>query len=97
MAANAVLDHDASPTARVQLWPVTEPDTFKYAKKLDRWLFTHGRRHAFELLGIRNAARAANWLRKLERLAGIAKLDDWFDERFRVTKMLRGALSLLGL
>ena len=97
MAANAVLDRDASPTARVQLWPVTEPDTFKYAKKVDRWLYAHGRRHAFELLGIRNAARAANWLRKLERLAGFAKVDDWFDEKFRITKMMRGLLSLLGL
>lgn len=97
LAANTILERDASPTPRAQIWPVSEPETFKYAKKLDRWLYAGGRRHAFEILGIRNAARAANWLRKVERVAGIAKLDDWIDGRFRMTKMIRGVLSLLGI
>lgn len=97
MAANAILDSDSSPATRATLWPLTEPATFKYAKLLDRWLYTNGRRHGFEILGIRNAAKAANFLRRLERVAGLARMDDWFDGRFRMTKMIRGVLSLLGL
>ena len=96
-ASNAILDRDASTATRVQLWPIKEPEGFRYAKALDRWLFKHGRRHAFEILGIRNAARAANWLRRFERLAGFARVDDWFDDKFRVSRMARSALSLLGL
>ncbi len=96
-AANAMLARDASTATRVQLWPVKEPETFRYAKALDRWLFKHGRRHAFEILGIRNAARAANWLRRFEKLAGIARVDDWFDDKFRLSRMARSALTLLGL
>ncbi|MBL0212703.1 MAG: FAD-dependent oxidoreductase [Myxococcales bacterium] len=96
-AANAILDRDGSAAPRAQLWPLKEPEEFRYAKALDRWLFKHGRRHAFELLGIRNAARAAAWLRRLERLAGFARVDDWFDERFRVSRIARRILGLLGL
>lgn len=96
-AANAILERSGSTTARVQMWPLTEPDEFKLAKAIDRWLYTRGYRHAFEILGIRNAARAASWLRKLERLAGFARIDDWFDDRFRTSKILRGILEFLGL
>lgn len=96
-AVNAILDRDSSPSARAQLWPLEEPREFRYAKAVDAWLFRHGRRHAFELLGIRNAARAANWLRRLERLAGFARVDDWFDERFRISRVVRKILGLLGV
>ena len=96
-ATNAILERSGSTTAKVQLWPLTEPDEFRFAKAIDKWLYTHGRRHAFEILGIRNAARAASWLRKLERFAGVARIDDWFDERFRTSKILRGILEFLGL
>jgi uncharacterized protein with NAD-binding domain and iron-sulfur cluster len=96
-AVNAILQRDASTAPRAQIWPLQEPTEFRYAKAIDRWLYKHGRRHAFELLGIRNAARAANWLRRLEKLAGFARVDDWFDANVRISKLARGALSLLGL
>ena len=96
-AVNAILDRDGSPATRAQLWPLQEPTEFRYAKALDGWLFRHGRRHAFEILGIRNAARAATWLRRLERLVGVSRLDDWFDGNVRLSKLARSVLGFLGL
>ena len=96
-AANAVLDRDGSTATRAQVWPLIEPRQFRHAKRLDRWLYKRGKPHAFEILGLRNAARAANWLRKLETLAGFARVDDWFDENVRLSRIARGILSFLGL
>lgn len=96
-AVNAILDRHGSGAPRATLWPLTEPTQFDLAKRLDAWLYRHGRRHAFELLGIRNAARAANWLRRLEKAAGWANLDDWFDRNVRLSRIAKKILAFLGL
>ena len=96
-AANAILDRTQTAGPRAQIWPLVEPAQFKRAKQLDAWLYKNGRRHAFELLGIRNAARAAAWLRRLEVALGIARIENWLDSEFRFTKVIRGVLQLLGL
>jgi hypothetical protein len=66
------------------------------AKRLDAWLYRQHRPHAFEILGIKNAARAAAFLRRLEQLTGWAKIDDWFDGRVRLTRTFRSILEFLG-
>ena len=86
----------ASPR-HVPIWPLTELDQFRAAKALDAWLYKHGKQHAFEILGIRNAARAGNWLRRLEVAAGFAKIDDWVDGRFRLSRVVKSILAFLGL
>ena len=96
-AVNAILDRDHSTAVRATIWPLTEPRQFRYAKSLDRWLYQRGKPHAFEILGLRNAAKAANWIRRLEQVAGIARIDDWLDERVRLSRIARGILSFLGL
>jgi 15-cis-phytoene desaturase len=96
-AVNAILARSGSSASRAQLWPLTEPAQFRYAKMLDAWLLRHGRRHAFEIFGIRNAARAMNWLRRLEKLAGLARVDDWVDENFRLSRTFKTILTFLGL
>ncbi len=96
-AVNAILERAGSARPRVPVWPLVEPQMFTRAKKLDRWLYSTGRRHAFELLGIRNAARAANWLRRLEIAAGIAHIDDWLDDNVRLTRIVNRILAFLGL
>ena len=96
-ATNAILERTGSTAARAQLWPLREPEQFSFAKTIDRWLYQRGHRHAFEILGIRNAARAAAWLRKLERLAGFARIDDWIDDHVRTSRIVRGVLEMLGL
>ena len=66
------------------------------AKKFDRWLHQTGRGHAFDILGIKNAARAAQFLYRLESLTGWAKLDDWLDGRIRITRTFRSILEFIG-
>jgi uncharacterized protein with NAD-binding domain and iron-sulfur cluster len=96
-AVNAILDRDGSTSARTTIWPLVEPKQFRYAKAIDRWLYKRGKRHAFEILGLRNAAKAATWLRRLEKLAGFARVDDWLDDNFRLSRIARGIVSFLGL
>jgi hypothetical protein len=96
-AANAILDRAGSSAPRARVWPLLEPAQFRRAKKLDAWLYRHGHRHAFEILGIRNAARAASWLRRVEIAAGFAKIDDWLDDNVRVSRLMKKILSFLGL
>lgn len=95
-AVNVLLDRSGSTAARAEIWPLTEAAAFDRAKRLDAWLYRNGRAHAFEVLGIKNAARAAQFLYRLETLTGWAKLDDWFDGRVRLTRAFRGVLELLG-
>jgi uncharacterized protein with NAD-binding domain and iron-sulfur cluster len=95
-AANGILDASSSPAARAKIWPLTEPAAFARAKRLDAWLHRQGRPHAFEILGIKNAARAAAFLYRLEKLTGLAKIDDYFDGRVRLTRTFRAILELLG-
>ncbi len=96
LATNAILDREHSSQPRAQIWPLTEPSTFDLAKRLDAWLYRHGRRHAFEILGIKNAARAAAFLARLEKVVGLTRFDDWFDENVRLTRALRAVLEFLG-
>lgn len=96
-AVNAILEREGTPGPRAGVWPLKEPAMFRRAKALDRWLYQRGRRHAFEILGIRNAARAANWLRRLEVAAGLARVDDWFDDNVRVSRIMKKILAFLGL
>jgi len=96
-AVNAILERSGSTRSPAQIWPLTELDQFRSAKALDAWLYKHGKKHAFEILGIRNAARAGNWLRRLEVAAGFAKIDDWIDGRFRVSRVVKSILAFLGL
>ncbi|MDB4963106.1 MAG: Phytoene desaturase [Myxococcales bacterium] len=96
-AANVILQRSGSTAQHASVWPLIEPPQFRRAKKLDAWLYSKGRRHAFEMLGIRNAARAANWLRRLEVAAGFARVDDWFDKRVRLSRLTKKILSFLGL
>ena len=95
-AANAILDRTSSAAPRVAVWPLTEPPIFRRAKQLDAWLHARGRPHAFEILGIKNAARAAAFLRRLEQLTGFAKIDDWIDSRVRLSRTFRSILEFLG-
>ncbi|MDQ3341645.1 MAG: FAD-dependent oxidoreductase [Myxococcota bacterium] len=95
-AANVILDRTNSATSRAQIWPLTEPATFARAKKFDKWLHDAGRGHAFDILGIKNAARAAQFLYRLESITGWAKLDDWLDGRIRVTRTFRSVLEFIG-
>lgn len=96
-AVNAILARSGSSAAPASLWPLREPDQFRHARQLDAWLYRNGYRHPFELLGIRKAARAASWIRRLEAAAGVARIDDWFDGNVRLTRLTRKILALLGL
>ncbi|HLL23522.1 MAG TPA: FAD-dependent oxidoreductase, partial [Kofleriaceae bacterium] len=95
-ATNAILERSGYPGARARLWPLTEPAVFARAKKLDAWFYKHGKRHLFERLGIKNAARGAAALYKLEVMLGWAKADEWLDKNFRATKTFRSILELIG-
>jgi uncharacterized protein with NAD-binding domain and iron-sulfur cluster len=96
-AVNVILARSGSSAPRAKMWPLEEPKQFRLAKKLDAFLYRHGYRHAFEILGIRNAARAAAWLRKLEQVSGMTKLDDWLDDNVRLSRLVKKILSFLGL
>lgn len=96
-AVNAILDRDGAAAARAPIWPLVEPDTFRLARRLDAWLYSHGRRHAFEILGLRSAAAAATWLRRFAKLAGLARLDDLVDGNLRISRIAKRVLALLGL
>jgi uncharacterized protein with NAD-binding domain and iron-sulfur cluster len=96
-AVNAILDHAGSTAARAQLWPMVEPARFDRAKRLDAWLYRHGKRHVFELLGLENAAKAGVWLRRFEAAVGIHAFDEWFDKTFQATKIIKAILEALGV
>jgi len=97
-AVNAILDRTGSATARAAIWPLEEPSQLLGAlKSIDAWLYARGHRHLFQLLGVKQGARAAAIVRRFERLAGIAGIDDWIDARFRPTAMIRSILGRLGV
>ena len=95
-ATNAILDRAGSSSPRAQVWPLTEPEAFARAKRFDAWLYRNGRGHLFDLLGIKNAARAAQVLYRLENLTGWARVDDWIDGRLRLTRTFRSILEFIG-
>lgn len=96
-AVNGILLRTGSAAPRADVWPLVEPAQFHRAKQLDAWLYRRGKRHAFELLGIRNAAKAASWLRRLESAAGLARVDDWFDDNVRLSRVAQKVIAALGL
>jgi 15-cis-phytoene desaturase len=97
-AANAILDRSGSPAGRSLIWPLVEPDGWlAVMKAIDAWLYARGRRHLFQLLGIKQGARAAALVRRVARITGIAGIDDWVDARVRPTKIIRAVLARIGL
>lgn len=94
-ATNVILERSGSAARRADVWPLEEP-TFGAMKWLDAQLFAAGRPHLFELLGIRQAVRAAAVIRRVERLLGLAKIDDWFDQ-YKLTTIVKVILARLGV
>ena len=82
---------------RAQIWTLTEPSELDLAKKLDAWLFKHGHRHVFEILGLEDGAKAAVWLRRFDQAIGLTHLDDLFNEDFKLTAIMRAILEKLGI
>lgn len=81
-AANAILERSHAPTPKVAVWPLQEPATFDRWKRLDERLYRAGKKHLFELLGIRVAAQATDLLRRFFAVTGIDQIDDLLDETF---------------
>ncbi|HWU90181.1 MAG TPA: hypothetical protein VN253_23115, partial [Kofleriaceae bacterium] len=73
-----------------------EEPAFGVLKRLDRWLFDSGKPHLFQLLGIRQAARVAPVLRRIERILGLEELDDALD-RYKLTTIVKVLLARLGV
>jgi 15-cis-phytoene desaturase len=94
-AANVVLERTGSAAPRADVWPLEEP-AFRSLKWLDHQLFIAGRPHLFELLGIRQAVRAAAVIRRVERILGLAKIDDWADQ-YKLTTIVKVILARLGI
>jgi uncharacterized protein with NAD-binding domain and iron-sulfur cluster len=94
-AANVVLERTGSSARRAGVWPLEEP-SFRSLKWLDHQLFIAGRPHLFELLGIRRAVRAAAVIRRVERILGLAKIDDWADQ-YKLTTIVKVILARLGI
>jgi hypothetical protein len=80
-----------------RLWACRPPQaSFRSLKWLDHQLFIAGRPHLFELLGIRRAVRAAAVIRRVERILGLAKIDDWADQ-YKLTTIVKVILARLGI
>ena len=79
-AANAILERCHAPTPKVPVWPLQEPEMFDVWKRLDDRLYRAGKKHVFELLGIRAAAQAGDLLRRFFAVTGIDKIDDLLDD-----------------
>lgn len=79
-AANAILERSGAAGTKVGVWPLQEPSMFDVWKRLDERLYRAGRRHLFELMGIRLAAQAGDVLRRFFAVTGIDQLDDLFDD-----------------
>ena len=95
-AVNAILDRAGMAAPRAQIWPLEEAPLFAGMKAVDRWLYQRGRKHLFQLLGIKRAARRAAVIRQVARITGVAGIDDYVDSRFRLSKLLRGLLARVG-
>lgn len=80
-AANVILTRSESVAEPVGVWPLHEPASFELWKRLDARLYAAGRRHLFELLGIRAAAQAADLLRKFFGVGSIEQSEDALDDR----------------
>lgn len=97
-AVNAILERSGSTAGRSMIWPLVEPDGWLgVMKSIDAWLYARGRRHLFQILGIKQGARAAAFARRISKVVGIAGIDDWIDARVRPTKIIRSMLERIGL
>lgn len=79
-AANVILQRSESSAPAVGVWPLQEPATFDLWKRLDERLYKSGRRHLFEILGIRGAAHAADILRRFFTVGGVDQSQDALDD-----------------
>ncbi len=95
-AVNVVLPRAGSTATPCQLWPLVEPDSFVKWKHVDAALYAHGKKHMFEIAGIRDAARAADALRRFYAFTGLDKIDDLLD-KVKVTSVVKGILARLGI
>lgn len=95
-AVNVVLQRAGSTAARVATWPLSEPEEFAPWRALDAKLYAHGKKHLFELMGIRRAAQAMDLLRRFSAFTGLDKVDDLVDE-VRATKIIKSLLTRLGV
>jgi len=95
-AANAILENSGSVAGKSDVWPLVEPRQFASMKRLDAWLYANGRPHMFELAGIKHAVRAAAGFRRLERMFGLAGVDDWVDQ-YKATAIIKTVLGWLGI
>lgn len=95
-AVNVILQRAGSTAAPCELWPLTEPDTFLKWKQLDAALHAHGKPHVFEIAGIRDAARAADLLRRFYAFTGLERIDDLLDQ-VRITSLVKSVLARLGV
>ena len=95
-AVNVILQRAGSTAGQAPTWPLTEPDRFAPWRTLDAKLYAHGKKHLFELMGIRRAAQAADLLRRFSAFTGLSKIDDLLDE-VRATSIIKGILSRLGV
>lgn len=97
-AVNAILERSGSTAGHCQLWPLEEPAGLLGAMKvIDRVLYKAGQKHLFQILGIREGARAAAWIRRISKWTGIDALDNWVDARIRPSKLIAKLLSRVGL
>jgi 15-cis-phytoene desaturase len=92
-AANVVLQRAGSTAPTVGVWPLQEPSTFDVWKRLDDRLYAAGRKHLFELMGIRVAAHAGDLLRRFFALAGIH--DDHVHDDSRAGEVVDRVLARL--
>lgn len=96
LAVNVIVQRSGSSANACALWPLVEPERFDAWKALDRRLYEHGKKHLFELMGIRQAAQAMDVLRRFSAFTGLAKLDELLDE-VKASSIIRGLLDRLGV
>jgi 15-cis-phytoene desaturase len=94
-ATNAILGRTDSTARLADVWPLEEP-SFTAMRRLDARLYAARQPHLFELLGIRQAVRAAALARRVEQLVGLGKLDDWVDQ-YKLTTVAKVFLARLGI
>jgi 15-cis-phytoene desaturase len=94
-AANAILERSGH-AERVVIWPLVEPRAFDWLKRIDAWLYARGKPHLLQLAGIRHGARAAAFLRRVQRALGLDRIDDRLD-RIKPTVIIRAVLARLGV
>jgi 15-cis-phytoene desaturase len=97
-AVNAIIERSGSTAGKSEIWPLVETGRiFVAMKALDRLLYRAGRKHLFQIAGIKQGARAAWWIRKISKYSGLDGLDNHLDKVFRPTKIIRSILGRFGI